>query len=141
LIEYSDDYVVGYCDWICDAYCWWCCYFIPFFITFLDTHCIHTQNDHELQEIIIVVSIVVGCEVSKIMMTLNERKRIRWGEGGSRILNLRACLIWQFFLYYVYILDSRNKAIRNSNQVLKNTQLKAAIEIKKRPLPQVLLSK
>lgn len=72
-----------------------------FFITFLDTHCIHTQNDHELQEIIIVVSIVVGCEVSKIMMTLNERKRIRWGEGGSRILNLRACLIWQFFLYYV----------------------------------------
>ena len=77
LIEYFDDYVVGYCDWICDAYCWWWCYFISFFfITFLDTHCIHTQNDHELQEIIIVVSIVVGCEVSKIMMTLNERKRI-----------------------------------------------------------------
>merc|ERR1719483_1022925 len=75
------------------------------------------------------------------MMTLNERKRIRWGEGGSRILNLRACLIWQFFLYYVYVLDSRNKAIRNSNQVLKNMQLKAVIEIKKRPLPQVLLSK
>ena len=100
------------------------CYFI-FLSHFLDTHCIHTQNDHELQEIIIVVSIVVGCEVSKIMMTLNERKRIIG--GGSRILNLRACLIWQFFLYYVYILDSRNKAIRNSNQVLKNMQLKAAI--------------
>ena len=56
------------------------CYFI-FLSHFLDTHCIHTQNDHELQEIIIVVSIVVGCEVSKIMMTLNERKRIRW-KGG-----------------------------------------------------------
>ena len=130
MIEYFDDYVVGYCDWICDAYCWWwCCYFISFFfITFLDTHCIHTQNDHELQEIIIVVSIVVGCEVSKIMMTLNERKRIRWGEGGSRILNLRACLIWQFFLYYV--IHSRLPKQSNpqySNQVLKNMQLKAAI--------------
>jgi len=77
------------------------CYFIFFLSHFLDTHCIHTQNDHELQEIIIVVSIVVGCEVSKIMMTLNERKRIIG--GGSRILNLRACLIWQFFLYYVYL--------------------------------------
>jgi len=97
-----------------------------FFITFLDTHCIHTQNDHELQEIIIVVSIVVGCKVSKIMMTLNERKRIIG--GGSRILNLRACLIWQFFLYYV--IHSRLPKQSNpqySNQVLKNMQLKAAI--------------
>ena len=100
------------------------CYFI-FLSHFLDTHCIHTQNDHELQEIIIVVSIVVGCEVSKIMMTLNERKRIIG--GGSRILNLRACLIWQFFLYYVYVLDSRNKAIRKSNKVFKKYAIKSAL--------------
>ena len=99
------------------------CYFI-FLSHFLDTHCIHTQNDHELQEIIIVVSIVVGCEVSKIMMTLNERKRIIG--GGSRILNLRACLIWQFFLYYVYILDSRNKAIRYSNKVFEKYAIKSS---------------
>ena len=57
---------------------------VVFFITFFGHTALYTYtNDHELQEIIIVVSIVVGCEVSKIMMTLNERKRIRWGERAG----------------------------------------------------------
>ena len=62
---------------------------VVFFITFFGHTALYTYtNDHELQEIIIVSG--VGCKVSEIMMTLNERERAaKEGEcsGAVRIFN------------------------------------------------------